>query len=339
MSSINRGDHEPDRDQGDIQCFIGIDVSKATLDCVALGDGSYSKPLQFANDEAGHVALLRWLHTQPQPSLCVMEATGGYEARAATTLLAAGQRVTIVNPRQVRDFAKATGVLAKTDAVDARVLARFAQALRPAVRPMPPPASQMLEAMLTRRRQIVEMIGAETHRLGTATQPRVRKQIEAHLKWLEKQRSQIDEDTGELIEQSEAMQHKLTLLASVPGVGRLTAATLIAQLPELGRINEREISALVSVCPFSRDSGTIRGRRTIWGGRARVRASLYMAALVASRHNSVIKAFYQRLLAAGKAKKVALVACMHKLLLILNAMVKKDQMWQQHDTPNTPTST
>jgi transposase len=229
--------------------------------------------------------------------------------------------------------------LAKTDAVDARVLARFAQALRPAVRPMPPPASQMLEAMLTRRRQIVEMIGAETHRLATATQPRVRKQIEAHLKWLEKQRSQIDDDTNTMIAQSQAMQHKLALLASVPGVGKLTAATLIAQLPKLGRINEREISALVGVCPFSRDSGTMRGRRTIWGGRARVRASLYMAALVASQHNSVIKAFYQRLLAAGKAKKVALLACMHKLLLILNAMVKKDQMWQQNNMPTASTST
>jgi transposase len=192
--------------------------------------------------------------------------------------------------------------------------------------------------MTTRRRQIVEMITAEKHRQAMATQPSVRKQIGAHLKWLDKQLSQIDDDMGGAIAQSAQMQHRLALLASVPGVGRVTATSLIAQLPELGQLNERELSALVGVCPYSRDSGTMRGRRTIWGGRARVRAALYMAALVASRHNPVLKAFYQRLLAAGKAKKVALVACMHKLLLILNALVKKDQMWQQNDLPTAPIS-
>jgi transposase len=321
--------------QAVVEAFVGIDVSKAQLDCVLLVNGVYGKPQSFANSEAGHTALLQWVRPQ-LASLCVMEATGGYEAPAAAVLLAAGQRLAVVNPRQVRDFAKATGVLAKTDAVDARVLAHFAAAVRPLVRAMQTPECQALEALITRRRQLVEMITAEKHRQLMATQLRVRKQIGAHLKWLDKQLSQIDADVDEAIAQSAQMQHKLVLLASVPGVGRVTASSLIAQLPELGQLNERELAALVGVCPFSRDSGTMRGRRTIWGGRARVRAALYMAALVASRHNPVLKAFYQRLLAAGKAKKVALVACMHKLLLILNALVKKDQMWQQNYTPTPP---
>jgi transposase len=258
-------DHDPPR----AACCVGIDVSKATLDCIALHGESYGKSQQFANDEAGHDLLLRWLGMQAEPCLCVMDATGGYEARAAATLLAAGRRVAIVNPRQVRDFAKASGVLAKTDAIDARVRARFGEALSAPVRTTATPECDLLEAMLTRRRQNVEMIGAERHRLVTATQPRVRRQIGQHLKWLDKQRSQVDDDTTTMIEQSESMQHKLSLLASVPGVGRLTAATLIAQLPELGRVNEREISALVGVCPFGRDSGTMRGRRMMWGARAR----------------------------------------------------------------------
>lgn len=318
-----------------VEAFVGIDVSKTQLDCVVSVNRTYSKPQSFANSDTGHTALLQWVKSQAV-SLCVMEATGGYEAPAAATLLAAGHAVAVVNPRQVRDFAKATGVLAKTDVVDARVLAHFAAAVRPPVRAMQTPECQALEAMITRRRQIVEMIGTEKHRYAMVIQPRVRKQIQAHLNWLDKQLSQIDDDMGHAIEQSAVMQHRLVLLSSVPGVGRVTATSLIAQLPELGRLNERELAALVGVCPFSRDSGTMRGRRTIWGGRARVRAVLYMAALVASRHNPVLKAFYQRLLSAGKAKKVALVACMHKLLLILNALVKKDQMWQQHDIPPTP---
>jgi transposase len=323
--------------EGVVEVYVGIDVSKAQLDCVALIDGAYGKAQRFANTEAGHGELLQWLSAQAK-SLCVMEATGGYETPVAVALLSADFAVAVINPRQVRDFAKATGVLAKTDAVDARVLAHFAQAVRPAVRAMQTPECQALEAMVTRRRQIIEMMGAEKHRQATATQPRVRKQIEAHLKWLDKQLSQIDDDMGRLIERSCVMQHRLALLSSVPGVGRVTATSLIAQLPELGQLNERELAALVGVCPFSRDSGTMRGRRSIWGGRARVRAALYMAALVASRHNPVLKAFYQRLLAAGKLKKVALVACMHKLLLILNALVKKDQMWQQNYIPPSPVS-
>jgi transposase len=313
-----------------VEVFVGIDVSKAQLDCVALIDGAYGKAQRFANTEAGHAELLSWLRAQAK-SLCVMEATGGYEAPAAAALLSADFAVAVINPRQVRDFAKATGVLAKTDAVDARVLAHFAQAVRPTVRAMQAPECQALEAMITRRRQIIEMIGAERHRQATATQSRVRKQIEAHLKWLDKQLEQIDDDLSTLIAQNSVMQHRLELLTSVPGVGRVTATSLIAQLPELGKINERELAALVGVCPFSRDSGTMRGRRMIWGGRARVRAALYMAALVASRHNPVLKAFYQRLLQAGKVKKVALVACMHKLLLILNALIKKNQPWQQNN--------
>lgn len=319
-----------------IEVFVGIDVSKAQLDCVALINGAYGKVQRFANTQSGHSELLKWLNSQAS-SLCVMEATGGFEAPAAAALLSAGLQVAVINPRQVRDFAKATGVLAKTDAIDARVLARFAQAVRPAVRTLQAPECQALEAMVTRRRQIVEMITAERHRLAATTQPQVSKQIEAHLKWLNKELEQSDGDMGRMIEQSSVMQHRLALLTSVPGVGRITATSLIAQLPELGQVNERELAALVGVCPFNRDSGTTSRRRSIWGGRARVRAALYMAALVASRHNPVVKEFYQRLLLSGKVKKVALVACMHKLLLILNALIKKDQMWQENHAVATAT--
>lgn len=309
--------------------FVGIDVSKARLDCALLDSNAVVKVEGFDNDARGHDRLVQWLRSgKSVPDLIVVEATGGYESAMVAMLASATMPVAVVNPRQVRDFAKATGVLAKTDAVDARVLAHFGRAIRPQIRAPKSEELSLLGAMLTRRRQLVEMITAEKHRRGIATNRVIARQIDQHLRWLERQLQGADDDLNGMIVKSSLMQRKLDVLTSVPGVGNITAIALLAQLPELGQLNERQLSALVGVCPFSRDSGTMRGKRAIWGGRARVRAALYMAALVASRHNPILKAFYQRLLAAGKAKKVALVACMHKLLLILNAMIKRDQLWQ-----------
>lgn len=318
--------------------YVGIDVSKSQLDCALLQQNQQFLSTQFSNDADGHVGLLMWLTHHAKDSLIVVEATGGYEAAIVAKLATGGLRVAVVNPRQVRDFAKATGVLAKTDALDARVLAQFGRAIQPQVRAPKAEELSELEAVLTRRRQLIEMITTETHRRSTVTSRVIAKQIDQHLKWLAKQVEKADTDLGNKIARSTLMQRKLNVLTSVPGVGRVTAVSLIAQLPELGKLNERQLSALVGVCPFNRDSGTLRGRRTIWGGRARVRAVLYMAALVAARHNPLLKAFYQRLLASGKAKKVALVAVMHKLLLILNAMVKRDQMWEPTYVHNPPKS-
>lgn len=309
--------------------FIGIDVSKARLDCALLDNNAVVQFKVFDNDVKGHEQLLQWLRDgESHPELIVVEATGGYESAMVAMLATATMPVAVVNPRQARDFAKATGVLAKTDAVDARVLAHFGRAIRPQIRAPKSEELVLLEAMLTRRRQVVEMITAEAHRRSVSTNRAIARRIDQHLRWLERQLQNADDDLNGMIVKSSLMQRKLDVLTSVPGVGRITAIALLAQLPELGLLNERQLSALVGVCPFSCDSGTMRGKRVIWGGRARVRAALYMAALVASRHNPILKAFYQRLLGAGKAKKVALVACMHKLLLILNAMIKRDQLWQ-----------
>lgn len=309
--------------------FIGIDVSKARLDCAVLDSKAGMQSRVFDNDAAGHERLLQWLRdAESHPDLIVVEATGGYESAMVAVLATAAMPVAVVNPRQARDFAKATGVLAKTDTVDARVLAHFGRAIRPQIRAPKSEELIQLEATLTRRRQLVEMVTAETHRRSVAINRVIARQIDQHLRWLERQLQKADDDLTGMIGKSSLMQRKLDVLTSAPGVGRVTAIALLAQLPELGHLNERQLSALVGVCPFSRDSGTMRGKRVIWGGRARVRSALYMAALVASRHNPILKAFYQRLLGAGKAKKVALVACMHKLLLILNAMIKRDKMWQ-----------
>jgi transposase len=314
-------DSNPDR-------FVGIDVSKAVLECALLQGAGALVCQRFDNDATGHGQLVAWARVE-QPALLVVEATGGYEAAMVVALAAAGLPVTVVNPRQARDFAKALGVLAKTDRVDAAVLARFAERIRPAVRAPKPQELSAMEALLVRRRQLVDMLSAEMQRHGQARGP-IARQIAQHLRWLQRQIAAADDDLEGMIAASALMQRKLDVLTSVPGVGRVTATSLLAQLPELGRLNEKQISALVGVCPFCRDSGQMRGRRTIWGGRARVRAALYMAALVAARHNPVIQAFYQRLLAAGKAKKLALVACMHKLLLILNALLKTDSVWIEH---------
>ena len=308
--------------------YIGIDISKATLDIDAYPlSATRLSTTQFSNNDIGRKQLSALL-ADLQPKLIVMEATGGLESPIAAELAMAGLSVAVINPRQARDFAKALGVLAKTDAVDAQILARFAEAIKPEARPLKSSDLMALDSVLTRRRQLVEMITAESNRHAQAS-GKIAKQIAQHIIWLRKRLSEADEDLDDAIAQSPLWQAKSDLITSVPGVGKVTATSLLAELPELGQLARREISALVGVCPFNRDSGGHKGRRAIWGGRASIRAVLYMAALVASRYNPVIKAFYQKLLAAGKMKKVALVACMRKLLVILNAMVKNNTPWRE----------
>jgi transposase len=301
--------------------FVGIDVSKAQLD-IALRPGEiYSLP----NNEGGFAQVLAQLKAV-SPTLVVLEATGGLEVPLTGALAAARLPVVVVNPRQVRDFAKATGQLAKTDAIDAQVLVRFAEAIRPAPRPLPDEQTQALAALVTRRQQLIDMLIAEKNRLASA-RPSIRKNLRAHIAWLERAVQQADTDLAEAIRQSPLWREKDELLRSVPGIGPVLTTTLLANLPELGTLTQKQIAALVGVAPLNRDSGTLRGRRTVWGGRAHVRTVLYMAAIVATRFNPVIRAFYHRLCAVGKAKKVALVACMRKLLIIVNAMLKHRSSW------------
>lgn len=304
--------------------FIGIDVSKARLD-IAMRPSGESESV--TNDKAGIQTLVKRLGTI-QPALIVLEATGGVERCVTRALASAELPVIVINPRQVRDFAKATGQLAKTDRIDALVLARFAQAVRPSVRPLPDEVPLALRAVIARRRQITEMIVAERKRLGGASKA-VRKRIEAHLRWLEAELGRADKDLDPRIRQSPIWQENEDLLKSVPGIGPIVSRTLLAELPELGKLNRREIAGLVGVAPYNCDSGRLQGRRAIWGGRATVRAALSMAALVASRRNAVIRTLYQRLLQAGKARKMALVACMRKRLTILNAMIKHKTRWSE----------
>lgn len=306
--------------------YVGIDVSKATLDVAILPLGRH---FVVSNDEAGIDELLGGLE-DPKPILVVLEASGGYERPVAAAIAAssAGIAVAVVNPRQTRDFARATGKLAKTDALDAKALARFAEAVRPEPRALPEEEAREFQAILARRRQLIQMMTAEKNRLGSATSKAVARRIEAHVRWLEKELSRTDRDLDEAIEGSPAFKENEALLRSVPGVGPVLCRTLIAELPELGSLPPRELSALVGVAPLNRDSGTLRGKRAVWGGRARVREALYMGALVASRYNPHIKEFYERLVAAGKPKKVALVACMRKLLVILNALLRDRTPWR-----------
>lgn len=303
-----------------MDCFIGIDVSKATLDLAALPDG---ESWTVTNDDQGLAELAPRL-VALTPVLVVMEATGGFELLAAITLAKAGLPIAVVNPRQVRDFAKAMGQLAKTDALDAGMLADFAQRVRPTPRPLPDEAAQLLDSLLTRRRQIVDMRTAEKNRLGFARGP-VKRDISQHLRWLEKRLRDVDGDLQDAVEASPLYQAKADLLRSVPGVGQVTTLTLLATLPELGQLSRHQIAALVGVAPMNRDSGTMRGKRLVWGGRAPVRAVLYMAALVGLKHNPVLRVFSARLRAAGKPFKVAATACMRKLLTILNAMLHHHQ--------------
>jgi len=305
---------------------IGIDVAKAELVVAARPGG---ERWTVANDERGVRTLVERLRATP-PELIVLEATGGYELLCVGALAAAGLPVVVVNPRQVRDFAKATGQLAKTDRIDADILALFAERVRPAVRALPDAEAQELEALLARRRQLLEMLQAERNRLGQVfgrgKQP-VKKSLKGHIVFLERELRITDSDLGTMIRESPAWRERDDLLQSVPGVGPVMSRTLLADLPELGRLSRREIAKLVGVAPLSRDSGTMRGRRFVQGGRATVRAVLYMAALVATKRNPVIRTFYQRLLAAGKPKKLALVACMRKLLTMLNTIARTEQRW------------
>ena len=304
--------------------FVGIDVSKARLDVAIRPTGERES---VANDKAGIKDLVKRL-AKIQPVLIVLEATGGLERPVTHALAGAELPVVVVNPRQVRDFAKATGQLAKTDSIDADVLARFAEAVRPALRPLPDAVTLELRALTARRRQIIEMIGAERNRLATASKA-VRKRIDAHLGWLEQELERADKDLDRSIQHSPIWKENEDLLLSVPGIGPVTSPTLLAELPELGELDRKQISALAGLAPFNRDSGSLKGRRSIWGGRAPVRSALYMATLVATRRNSVIRDFYKRLRAKGKVFKVALVACMRKLLTILNSMIKHKTRWSE----------
>ena len=305
--------------------YAGIDVAKDRLDLALRPSGTVRT---VACDAAGISGLVSELQSLG-PSAVVLESTGGLELPLAGALAAASLPVVVVNPRQVRDFARATGRLAKTDALDARVLAHFAEAVRPAVRPLPDSDTQELHSLTARRTQVVEMLVAEKNRLGRASRA-VAPRIRAHIQWLEQELDELDQGLQQMLRRSPVWREQDDLLRSVPGVGPQLSVALLADLPELGSLGRRQIAALVGVAPMNRDSGNMRGRRSVSGGRARVRAVLYMGALVAARHNPVIRSFYQRLLAAGKPKKLALTACMRKLLTILNSMVKTGQHWNPH---------
>lgn len=310
--------------------YVGIDVSKAALD-VALG--AEGECLRVENTQAAISSLVQLLKSHT-PALLVLEATGGYESAVVAELAHAQLPVVVVNPRQVRDFARATGRLAKTDQMDARMLALFAERVRPEVRELRSEEAEELDHLLVRRRQLVEMITAERNRYQMAA-PTIRKQIREHVEYLQKHLQRADRELEQKIQESPLWRTKDDLLRSVPGVGPVLSRTLIAELPELGRLGKRQIAALVGVAPMARDSGVLRGRRMIYGGRAGVRTVLYMAALVASRRNAVIRSFYERLLEKGKPKKVALVACMRKLLIILNSMVRHQRRWDPQMMPQS----
>jgi len=301
--------------------YIGIDVSKTTLD-VAPHEGGV---IQLANDSAGIASLVAQLRTSA-PTLIVLEATGVYHHSVTAALVAAQLPVAVVNPRQVRDFARSTGQLAKTDRLDARLLARFAAVVQPTPRPVPDEATHELMALVDRRRQLLDMLTAERNRLAIARRT-VKPGVQRHIRFLEEAIGRAEDDLDQWIQQSPVWRAQEDLLRSVPGIGVQTARLLIAELPELGRLSRRAIAALVGVAPLARESGSWYGARHCAGGRARVRAMLYMATLSAVRFNPVIRACYQRLLAAHKPKKLALIACVRRLITIMNAMVKTQQRW------------
>ncbi len=309
----------------DSTVYAGIDVSGSSLDVAVMPSG---EAWRESNDQTGVgkvVSRLRKL----KPQLIVLEATGGLESLVTAGLAAAGLPVVVVNPRQVRDFAKATGKLAKTDSIDATVIALFGEAVKPAVRPLKEAQTVELAALVSRRRQLVEMLVSEKNRLRSA--PRnVRGDIEAHIKWLEKRIGDVDGKMEKAVKQSPLWREDDNLLRSVPGVGRVLSTTLLASLPELGKLNRHQIAALVGVAPYNRDSGLFRGRRSVWGGRAGVRNVLYMGVVSASRYNPVIREYYQRLRDKGKPAKVAFTACMRKFIVILNTMMKTRTKWQEN---------
>lgn len=303
--------------------FVGIDVSKASLDVAVRPEGT---TFQLSNDEGGIADCVSRLQGL-KPQLVVVEATGGFETALVAAAAIAQLPIVVVNPKQVRHFAKAIGRLAKTDSIDAEVIARFAEAVRPEVRPIQDEASERLTALLSRRRQVLEMIVAEKNRLAATREKHVRQRITYHLHFLKQELGELDEDLDVEVRSSPAWREKDDLLRSVPGVGRVLARTLLAELPELGQLDRKRIAALVGVAPMNNESGSMQGHRRIQGGRAHVRTALYMAALVGSRFNPRLKRFYDSLRASGKSGKVALVACMRKLLVILNALVRNGQRW------------
>jgi transposase len=305
------------------ESFVGIDVSKNTLD---LRIEPVGQSLHVAYDDTGVCEICQRL-SEVSPTLIVMEATGGLETRLASELAAQGLPVAVINPRQARDFAKATGQLAKTDQVDAAILAAFAQAIRPAVRPLKDADTRALDDLVTRRRQLVAMRVQESLRLGAAHSKALQQNLKSHIAWLDKQVAKLDDDLSERLRHSDVWKAKDDLLRSIPGVGAVTSLTMLAQCPELGQLNRREIAKLTGVAPLANDSGKHRGKRFIWGGRANVRAVLYMATVSAIRCNRAIKAFAERLKQTGKPAKVIIVACMRKLLTIMNAMLKSNTPW------------
>jgi transposase len=303
--------------------FVGIDVSKEWLDLQIQGGAAQ----RFANTTEGHEELVAFL----QPLVCeriALEATGNYERRVVTRLLAVGLPAVVVNPRQVRDFARGLGLLAKTDAIDAAVLARFAEVVRPEVRPLADENALKMRETLARRGQLVSMLTMEKNRWKQVQTPRIEKNIRRSITFLEQQIAELDKELDQFIAELPEWRELNALLQSVPGIGPQTARMLIAELPELGNVNRQQIAALVGVAPMNRDSGTMRGQRTIVGGRGRVRSALYIATLVGTRFNTVLQRYYQRLVTQGKRKKLALVACMRKLLVILNAMIRTKQPWR-----------
>lgn len=309
--------------------FVGIDVSKERLDIAVLPGGETWSTVNREQEVAELVVRLQGLG----PQLVTMEATGGLERLVSGALAAAKVPLAVVNPRQVRDFAKAMGRLAKTDRIDAQVLARFGQAMEVKPQTLPDAQAQALEALLSRRRQVREMLTAEQNRLGSCADRAVRAHIEVHIAWLQQDLERVNGDLGKALEQSEVWQPRVALLQSACGVGFVISAVLVGYLPELGTLNRKKIAALVGLAPFCDDSGRHRGRRQIRGGRAEVRAALYMGTLVAVRYEPGLRAMYQRLLIRGKEKKVALVACMRKLLTVLNAMVKNNKPWEARALP------
>src|ERR1700730_3695880 len=305
----------------EVKRFVGIDVAKAQLEVFMRPGG---ETFSVANDEVGIGELRRQLEPA---DFVILEATGGLEMPVASALATAGLAVAIVNPRQVRDFARATGRWAKTDRLDAEVLARFGEAVRPEARPLANEQAQALQALVTRRRQLVEMLTAEKNRRARA--PKIsHRSIDEHIRWLEKRLAGFDDELAEMSRDTPLWRERDELLRSVPGVGKVLSSTLLAHLPELGALNRKQIAALAGLAPFNRDSGTLRGSRCIWGGRAQVRRVLYMATVAGVRSNPVIKNFYTQLRARGKYPKSALTACMRKLLVILNAMLHNKTHWQ-----------
>jgi len=310
--------------------FVGIDVCKAQLD-VAIRPTAQS--LSVANDPVGIKALVKHFK-KLRPALVVLESTGGLERQVMTALIRAEIPVVMLNPRQVRDFAKSSGQLAKTDRIDAAILAHYAEVFRPQPRPFPDKLTMELRALTARRRQVIDMIVAEKNRLASASRT-IQKRITAHIAYLERELGEADRELDRFIENNPLWKENQQILCSTPSIGPVSSRTLIAELPELGTLNRKQISALVGLAPFPRDSGTLKGHRTIWGGRACVRTALFMATLAATRFNPVIAAFYKRLKAKGKLSKVCLVACMHKLLIILNAMLKNKARWSENFTLQT----